>query len=641
MNLTFYISNLKIRTKLFFAISILIAVISFFVYLYFPHQYEKQATNAIAAKANSITQMTAFSLSAALDFTDITVIEEVFETTKQNKDLDYISLLDASGKEISSFNKEQAEQANYLETKNTNNISSDGMIFKTWIPILKENQEIGRLYLGFSLVEIYNEIKNARKSITIISIVILVGGMIILFGLSTLITSPLRQMTKTTEKILHGDLTQRTTVKSKDEAGILAISFNKMVDKVEQAQGELEDININLERIVEDRIKELQYEINVRIRAEKELQKSEKRYRTLFEGVPMGLYRTTQEGKILDVNPTLVQMLGYPDRKSLIKINANDIYVDSKTRNQLNAIMDRAGVVYNIEQRMKKYDGKIIWTQDTARVVLDSEGQTLYYEGSMHDITKRKKTEQKLLEAKKKAEMALVELKEYQSIMIHKERLAALGELSAGIAHEINNPLSIVSGYVQMLAMDDNVDIRIKENAKIIEQQVGRASVIVDKLLEFSKGAKSEIKQVDVNQIVENILVLLKHQFKLFNISVVKQLDLKLDPINADPSQLQHVFHNIISNAVEAMPKGGTLTVSTAVNNGYVEVRFADTGRGIPKKSLGRLFDPFFSTKESGTGLGLSLSFGIVEAHKGQIEVKSTINKGATFILKLPRQKYR
>ncbi|MEE8377930.1 MAG: ATP-binding protein, partial [Candidatus Aminicenantaceae bacterium] len=316
---------------------------------------------------------------------------------------------------------------------------------------------------------------------------------------------------------------------------------------------------------------------------------------------------------------------------------ANDIYVDLKARNQLNTIMDRAGVVYNIEQRMMRYDGKIIWTLDTARVVLDSEGKTLYYEGSMQDITKRKKTEQKLLEAKKKAELSLVELKEYQSIMIHKERLAALGELSAGIAHEINNPLSIVSGYVQMLVMDDNVDIRIKDNAKIIEQQVGRASVIVDKLLQFSKGAKSEIKKVDVNQIVENILVLLKHQFKLFNISVVKQLDLKLDPINADPSQLQHVFHNIISNAVEAMPKGGTLTVSTAVNNGYVEVQFADTGWGIPKKNQGRLFDPFFSTKEAGTGLGLSLSFGIVEAHKGQIEVKSSINKGATFILKFPR----
>lgn len=461
--------------------------------------------------------------------------------------------------------------------------------------------------------------------------------MIVLFSLSSLITRPLRQMTKITEKISRGDLTQRTTVKNKDEAGKLAMSFNTMVDKLEKAQSELKDININLERIVEDRTKELQYEINVRIRAEKGLQESEKRYRTLFEGVPMGLYRTTQEGKILDVNPTLVQMLGYPDRKSLIKVNANDIYVDPKARNRLNTIMDRAGVVFNIEQRMKRYDGKIIWTQDTARVVLDDEGQTLYYEGSLQDITVRKKAEQNLLEAKKKAELALIEVKEYQSIMIHKERLAALGELSAGIAHEINNPLSIVSGYIQMLLMDDNVDIRFKENANIIEQQVRRASVIVDKLLEFSKGAKSEIKKVDVNQIVENILVLLKHQFKLFNITLVKQLDLKLDPIHADPSQLQHVFHNIISNSVDAMPKGGTLTVNTSAKDGYVEVKFADTGCGIPKKNLGKLFDPFFSTKEAGTGLGLSLSFGIVEAHKGQIVVKSSINKGATFILKLPR----
>lgn len=637
MKLTSYFFNLNIRTKLFAAISILIAVISLFVYLYFPNQYENQATEAIAAKANSITQMTAFSLSAALVFTDILIIEEVFKNTKQNKDLVYIILLDISGKEIASFNKRQADQANYLEAKSKNYISPDGMTLGTMSPILRNNQEIGQLYLGFSLTEIYKDIENVRKSIAIISIIILAGGMIVLFSLSSLITRPLRQMTKIIEKISRGDLTQRSSVKNKDEVGKLAMSFNTMVDKLELAQSELRDININLERMVEDRTKELQYEINVRIRAEKGLQKSEKRYRTLFEGVPTGLYRTTQEGKILDVNPTLVQMLGYPDRKSLIKINANDIYVDPKARNRLHAIMDQEGVVYNSEQRMRRYDGKIIWSQDTARVVLDGEGQTLYYEGSLQDITERKNAEQNLLEAKKKAEQALIELNEYQSIMIHKERLAALGELSAGIAHEINNPLSIVSGYVQMLLMDDNVDIRIKENAKIIEQQVERASVIVDKLLQFSKGAKSEIKKVDVNQIVENILVLLKHQFKLFNITVVKQLDLKLDPIHADPSQLQHVFHNIISNSVDAMPKGGTLTVSTCVKDSYVEVKFADTGCGIPKKNLGKLFDPFFSTKEAGTGLGLSLSFGIVEAHKGQIVVKSHINKGATFILKLPR----
>ncbi len=637
MKLTSYFFNLNIRTKLFAAVSILIAVISLFVYLYFPRQYEIQATEAIAAKANSITQMTAFGLSAALFLTDIPIIKDVFESTKQNKDLVYIILLDTSGKEIVSFNNKRADQANYLEAKSKNYISPDGMTFGTVSPILHNNQEIGQLYLGFSLIEIYKDIENVRKSIAIISIIILAGGMIVLYSLSSLTTRPLRQMTKTIEEITHGDLTQRTSVKNKDEVGNLAMSFNTMVDKLEKAQSELKDININLERIVEDRTKELQYEINVRIRTQKGLQESEKRYRTLFEGVPTGLYRTTQEGKILDVNPTLVQMLGYPDRKSLIKINANDIYADPKARNRLNTIMDRAGVVFNIEQRMKKYDGKIIWAQDTARVVLDDEGQILYYEGSLQDITVRKKAEKNLLEAKKKSELALNELKEYQSIMIHKERLAALGELSAGIAHEINNPLSIVSGYVQMLLMDDNVDIRIKENANIIEQQVERASVIVDKLLQFSKGAKSETKKVDVNQIVENILVLLKHQFKLFNISVMKQLDLKLDPINADPSQLQHVFHNIISNSVDAMPKGGTLTVSTLVKDGNVEVRFADTGCGIPQKNLGKLFDPFFSTKEAGTGLGLSLSFGIVEAHKGQIVVKSSINKGATFILKLPR----
>lgn len=156
MKLTSYFFNLNIRTKLFVVISILIALISLFVYLYFPRQYEIQATKAIAAKANNITQMTAFSLSAALVFTDIPEIEEVFKNTKQNKDLVYIILLDTSGKEIASFNNRQAEQANYLEAKSKNSISPDRMTFGTVSPIISNDQEIGQLYLGFSLTEIYN-----------------------------------------------------------------------------------------------------------------------------------------------------------------------------------------------------------------------------------------------------------------------------------------------------------------------------------------------------------------------------------------------------------------------------------------------------------------------------------------------------
>lgn len=371
-------------------------------------------------------------------------------------------------------------------------------------------------------------------------------------------------------------------------------------------------------------------------KAEKERQESENRYRTLFEGVPMGLYRTTPEGRILDVNPELIYMLGYPDRKSLLAINAKDIYVDPKDRKRWQTIMDIDGIVSNLEYRMKRYNGDIIWVEDTARVVIDDKGLVLFYEGSLQDITERKKSEEELLEAKQKAEKTLNELKEYQTLMVQKERLAVLGELSSGLAHEINNPLSIISGYVQMLLMDEHVNSEIKEISKIIEKQVKRASNIADKLLHFSKRTDFEIKEVDLNQLVENILILLEHQLKRFNILVLKQLDPALGSIQADPPQLQQVFHNIISNAIYVMPKGGTLTVSTGLKNGFVEIRFSDTGCGIPKKNLNRLFDPFFTTKEPGTGLGLSIAFGIIDNHRGQIEVESKVNEGATFILKLP-----
>ena len=237
-------------------------------------------------------------------------------------------------------------------------------------------------------------------------------------------------------------------------------------------------------------------------KAEKERRESENRYRTLFEGVPMGLYRTTPEGRTLDVNPELVYMLGYPDRKSLLAINAKDIYVDPKDRKRWQTIMDIDGIVSHLEYRMKRYNGDIIWVEDTARVVIDDKGLVLFYEGSLHDITERKKSEAESLEAKQKAEKALNELKEYQTLMVQKERLAVLGELSAGLAHEINNPLSIISGYVQMLSMDEHVNSEIKEISKVIKKQVERASNIADKLLHFSKRTDFEIKEVDINQLL-------------------------------------------------------------------------------------------------------------------------------------------
>ena len=253
------------------------------------------------------------------------------------------------------------------------------------------------------------------------------------------------------------------------------------------------------------------------------------------------------------------------------------------------------------------------------------------------DITERYNTERELIEAKNQAEKALKKLKRVQSQLIQTERLAALGKLSAGIAHEINNPLGIISGYTQMLLMDKISDSpELKEALETIKRQVDRASSITDQLLQFSKKIKPEFKRLDVNDVVKNTLTLLRQQLVQDNIKIVQQLSSKPTFIHADPSQLQQVFLNLIANASHAMPDGGTITINTMIKDANLEINFTDTGCGIPEEHLNKLFEPFFTTKENGTGLGLSIAYGIIKAHRGNIKVKSGEGKGTTFIIILP-----
>jgi two-component system NtrC family sensor kinase len=212
-----------------------------------------------------------------------------------------------------------------------------------------------------------------------------------------------------------------------------------------------------------------------------------------------------------------------------------------------------------------------------------------------------------------------------------------LGKLSAGIAHEINNPLSIISGHAQILLMDKIAGSpEIKEPLETIKKQVERASSITDQLLQFSKRIKPRLKRSDVNEILKDTLVLLKQQLSQDKIKIVKQLSSKPVFIRADSLQLQQVFLNLIVNASHAMPDGGTLTINVMVKDENLEINFTDTGCGIPERNLSKLFEPFFTTKEDGTGLGLSIAYGIIKAHKGDIRVKSEEGKGTTFTILLP-----
>ena len=224
--------------------------------------------------------------------------------------------------------------------------------------------------------------------------------------------------------------------------------------------------------------------------------------------------------------------------------------------------------------------------------------------------------------------------------IVQAEKLTSLGQLAAGIAHEINNPLTNASLGIQTLRnklKGGEVISDVVEKLDAVERNIDRASVIARELLQFSRQRESEFAPVEINGVFRGALTLLQH--KLRGIEVREDLAL-LPPVMGDRGKLEQVFINILSNAVEAMPAGGTIFITTARTEGGIRVRIADTGTGIPKKNISRVFDPFFTTKEpgTGTGLGMSICYGIIKDHHGTIDIASVEDKGTTVTITLPER---
>ncbi len=222
------------------------------------------------------------------------------------------------------------------------------------------------------------------------------------------------------------------------------------------------------------------------------------------------------------------------------------------------------------------------------------------------------------------------------------DKLSSIGLLAAGVAHEINTPLAVISSYAQMLTKQMKGDARLTPLLERITQQTFRASEIANGLLNFSRTSTTEFRETDLNQVIRDTLTLVEHQMKTARIAVQTDLDEQLPRIHGNPGKLQQVFLNLLLNAKDAMPQGGELRVRTAAN-GHVEAIIADSGAGIAPEYLKRIYDPFFTTKTApkpgerrGTGLGLSVSYGIIQEHAGKIHVESTVGAGTTFHLEFP-----
>jgi two-component system NtrC family sensor kinase len=239
-----------------------------------------------------------------------------------------------------------------------------------------------------------------------------------------------------------------------------------------------------------------------------------------------------------------------------------------------------------------------------------------------------------------KVEYRSQELQKVQVQLMQSEKLAFLGRLASGVAHEINSPLTGILTFAHLLMRKVKNNPEIQEELKLIIQETTRVSTIVRGLLDFARESKPQKRPCSINELILHTLSLVEHQSVFQNIHILKDLGAQIPLILLDANQIQQVFMNILLNAADAMPAGGSLNISTAFAPGdsFLRVNFTDTGCGISKEIIHRIFDPFFTTKtgRKGTGLGLAVSYGIIERHQGKIEVQSEQGRGTSFTIKLP-----
>lgn len=221
-------------------------------------------------------------------------------------------------------------------------------------------------------------------------------------------------------------------------------------------------------------------------------------------------------------------------------------------------------------------------------------------------------------------------------------KMSSLGQLTAGIFHEILNPVNIISTHVQLLLADAEKGSGVEKDLKSIQEEIKRVQVITDGLLRFSRNESVAKTDIDVNRLMDNVLAILLAEIKYRNIQLFKKLDNELPLFNANADLLRQVFLNIIKNAIEAMADGGSLTISTLKclknEKPCLCIQFTDTGCGIPKEHLDKIFVPFFTTKEEGkgVGIGLTMAYTTIQNHGGSISVSSEVGKGSTFTIELP-----
>jgi PAS domain S-box-containing protein len=574
--------------------------------------------NQLERRGLAISRSLAATSKASLATYNYIALEQTAnQTQKDDADIVYVIVHDKEGR-VAGYSGRADLQGTFLEdeisrralsaeqplTQTTNRDLEAMSVMDIAVPVFIPGSEHrwGTIRVAVTLEPMFQQIRQTQLIIVGIGCVALMLGIVLSSYAARRITRPLGTLVDATIEAAQGNLSQNIDVETGDEVEILASNFSTMMREILAQKQQLE--------LQLSEIKHLQLY-------------TEKLLSTMSDG----LLSVGREGNIAAINPAARRMLGMSDQEEkddsvsvvLQHVPVLLSYVDGVLHDSQGGTQQELRISHGGEDQILLANSSLL---------KDGAGRPLEVITNLHDIT---------------------ELKRLEAHVRQTERLAALGTLAAGMAHEIRNPLSAIKTFVQLLPRKVSKPEFLEKFQRTVPRELERINRLIDDLLELSRTPKYHFDILDLHGLLEQTVEFFEGELHMNEINCVTNLSPDLPPILGDSDQLVKALYNLFRNAIQAMPQGGRLTLTgrleinaglnkplSSHQDGWVHLTFADTGVGISSETAKSIFNPFFTTKDRGTGLGLAITHKVITEHGGHIEVVSRVGEGSSFSLYLP-----
>jgi PAS domain S-box-containing protein len=626
--------DMHLRTKLALSVVCLVVLLTAVMMVVVEYRERKAIEAQVRKRGMTIARNLAAVSTNALVTYNYVLLEQQVERLAQEDDLVDVIILDREGR-VAAHSRRGDLQGQHL----TDSVSQKarethdpliqsrvdphhGNILEVAIPVFldREREKWGTVRVAISLQGMYGEIQQTRLTIFIFGMAAALVGCLAALVLARRITSPLEKLRAGALAVAGGDLAHRINVRSADEIGELATTFNHMTTDLQAQQAALQAANRELDAQL------------------KEVSNLERYNARVLASMTNGLVTLNMEGRIVKWNDMASHITGYPVGEVEGRL-CQELF--AKTPSFLRILLDGIqgkGVCWERDVSFVRPDGREVPLEINTSLLEDEAGQITGLLGIFRDLSLVHELEQRLRRA---------------------DRLAAVGRMAAMVAHEIKNPLVALKTFVDMVPRRAKDPAFIARFQDIVPKEVDRVNAIMEELLELSRPPRLSLRPLHVHEVVARCVALYEQQAAERGITLVQEPAPALAQVRADPEYLSRAVGNLAINAIQAMTTGGRLTIRTGSGvpwqstlgettahvdlgtaadtaQSFVFITLADTGTGMTPEQLDSLFTPFFTTKEKGTGLGLALTHKIIEEHQGHLHVESQLGVGSTFTILLP-----